>query len=117
MPSLRLHAVFSLDLAIVLLVVIFVSSTFTFAQELATARTLASFRSLIPATCIVVRGGIPARVPSADVVVGDVVQLETGGRVPAGECGVDEAQGAGSSTVCALVGRVCTSWAPPPSRC
>lgn len=76
--------VYSLYLAIVLLVVIVVSSVFSFSQELLTARTLAGFQNLIPNSCIVIRDSIPARIPAANLVVGDVVQLETGGRVPAG---------------------------------
>ena len=69
-----------------LLVVITVSSIFTFSQELLTAHTLAGFRNLIPGSCIVIRDGAPTRVAAAELVVGDVVQLETGGRVPAGAC-------------------------------
>ena len=53
-------------------------------QEMSTSAVLASFRSLIPLTAIVIRGGVPARIKAHELVVGDIVQLETGQRVPAG---------------------------------
>ena len=52
-------------------------------QDVKSSRILSGFDSLVPPDCIVIRGGEPTRVPSRDLVVGDVVSLQTGVRVPA----------------------------------
>jgi sodium/potassium-transporting ATPase subunit alpha len=74
---------YSLILALVLICVIVLSSLFSFYQDLSTSRILAGFRDLVPTTCIVIRGGVPVRLSAAELAVGDVVQLETGARIPA----------------------------------
>ncbi|KAG5178108.1 E1-E2 ATPase-domain-containing protein [Tribonema minus] len=51
--------------------------------DLNAARVLANFNTLIPSECLALRGGAPTRVPTAELVVGDVVLVQTGCSVPA----------------------------------
>jgi P-type E1-E2 ATPase len=51
-------------------------------QDIRSTRILKGFDSLVPPDCTVIRDGVPTRVPSKDLVVGDVVVLSTGARVP-----------------------------------
>eukprot|EP01042_Synura_sphagnicola_P000588 gene588-637_t len=43
---------------------------------------LSSFAALIPPDCVVVRDGKPTKISASELVVGDIVNLETGLRVP-----------------------------------
>jgi sodium/potassium-transporting ATPase subunit alpha len=63
--------------------VVFASGCMTYAQERATAKVLAQIHSLLAATCVVVRGGKDSRIEASTLVVGDVVRLSLGDRVPA----------------------------------
>lgn len=58
-------------------------ASLTITQDVKSSRILSGFQSLVPPNCIVIRQGEPTRVPSKDLVVGDVVSLQTGVRVPA----------------------------------
>ena len=75
--------IYNLALAIALLMVIFLSGVFTFSQEVRTSIVLSGFAELIPPDCIVIRDGIHDKLSASELVVGDVVKLETGSRVPA----------------------------------
>jgi magnesium-transporting ATPase (P-type) len=61
---------YNLDLAIVLLVVIFVSALFSFYQDFQTSQVLAGFTSLIPAACQVIRSGKTIQCNPEDLVPG-----------------------------------------------
>ncbi|CAM9381039.1 unnamed protein product, partial [Phaeothamnion confervicola] len=77
---------YNLCLSIVLLIVIFISGLFQFHQVwVITTRALAGFGMLVPPDCIVIRDGVPKRIPAECLVIGDIVTIESGGRVPAGE--------------------------------
>ncbi len=52
-------------------------------QELTASRVTSSFKKLVPATALVTRDGNESTVPATDLVVGDVVRLRTGSRIPA----------------------------------
>eukprot|EP00953_Heterococcus_sp_UTEX-ZZ885_P025254 13729-Heterococcus_DN1.PRE.1 len=75
--------VYNLCLAIALLLVIIVSSLFTYYQDVKAIRILSGFQTLVPSECIVIRDGCPVSVLSKSIVVGDLVVLQTGGKVPA----------------------------------
>lgn len=75
--------VYALVLALVLVAVVILSAGFTLAQEVASSAAVSGFGRLVPPTCIVLRGGMPRRLPTSQLVVGDVVQLGVGQRVPA----------------------------------
>ena len=55
----------------------------TFAQERKTERSIEALRDLTSPRALVIRGGRQLRVPGREVVVGDVVVLAEGDRVPA----------------------------------
>jgi Ca2+-transporting ATPase len=52
-------------------------------QELRTERALAALRDLSSPRALVLRGGVPVRIPGREVVAGDLVLLAEGDRVPA----------------------------------
>ncbi|KAL8290177.1 hypothetical protein RQP46_003116 [Phenoliferia psychrophenolica] len=54
-----------------------------FIQEYGSAKTMDSLRSLASPTANVIRGGVAITVPSAQVVVGDLIEIKTGDVIPA----------------------------------
>jgi high-affinity K+ transport system ATPase subunit B len=72
-----------LVLAVVLLVVVFLTCALNYFQERSASNVLASIRSMLPAACVVVRDGAETKVPATQLVVGDVVHLTIGNRIPA----------------------------------
>lgn len=74
---------YNLALAIVVLIVIFFQALFAAFQDWSTQRVMNSIMSFMPENATVVRGGEPKTVPSSDLVVGDIVQLSLGQKVPA----------------------------------
>ena len=69
--------------AAAILVIIVINAALGFAQEYRAERALASLRSLSAPTATVLRGGIFAVLPLAQVAPGDIIQLEAGDVVPA----------------------------------
>lgn len=75
-------SIVALDTAIAILVVILLSGTYNFYQEVHSSSTLRSFLSFATINCIVIRNGKPTTISSVYLVIGDIVILENGGRVP-----------------------------------
>ncbi len=75
-----------------LVVVIVVSSLFSFWQEHRVEKTLAALRSLLPSRVETVRDGAVVQIPAEQVVSGDIILLEQGDTVPA-DCRLIEAFG------------------------
>jgi sodium/potassium-transporting ATPase subunit alpha len=73
-----------------IVIVILVSSTFSFWQEYRVERTLAALRQLLPQTAKLLRDGTVILESAAHVVPGDVVVLEPGDHAPA-DCRLVEA--------------------------
>ncbi|MFN8052636.1 MAG: cation-transporting P-type ATPase [Acidimicrobiales bacterium] len=71
------------QLGIAIFVVIVVNGLFAFAQEGRAEAAAARLRDLLPAKVVVVRDGQPQPVDAVDIVVGDLVVLAPGDRVPA----------------------------------
>ena len=71
------------QLGVAIFVVIVVNGVFAFAQEQRAERAAERLGDLLPTGVIVRRDGRPVTVPAADVVVGDLVVLAAGDRVPA----------------------------------
>lgn len=69
--------------AIAILVVIVINTTIGFVTEWKAARALTALRAQAVAEAHVVRSGLKHQVAASDLVVGDVVFLEAGERVPA----------------------------------
>jgi calcium-translocating P-type ATPase len=71
------------QLAIAIVVVIIVNGVFAFVQEQRAERAAERLQDLLPAGVVVRRDGQPLMVDAAEIVVGDVVVLSPGDRVPA----------------------------------
>jgi sodium/potassium-transporting ATPase subunit alpha len=76
-------AAYNLGLGILVLIVIFLQASFSAFQDWSTARTMKSILNLLPAETVVVRGGELLKMPSVDLVVGDIVKISIGKKVPA----------------------------------
>jgi len=76
-----------------IVIVILVSGWFSFWQEYRVEQTLAALRKLLPRQAQVLRDGKVIRVPTPQLVPGDVVFLEQGDNIPA-DCRLIEAFGA-----------------------
>ena len=63
--------------------VVLLNGTFTFAQEYQAEKTMESFKQLIPPRARVLRAGKVQDVLASELVVGDVILLEEGDKVPA----------------------------------
>ena len=70
-------------MAVVLLIVVAFNAAFNAWQDFSTGRVLDSITGMIPAEVTVLRNGASARIPSADLVPGDIVDLTLGQKVPA----------------------------------
>ncbi|KAJ5376360.1 hypothetical protein N7509_013246 [Penicillium cosmopolitanum] len=76
-------APYNLGLAILVLIVIFLQASFSAFQDWSTARTMKSILDLVPTDAMVVRSGETTTISAADVVVGDIVKISVGNKVPA----------------------------------
>ncbi|KAH9930428.1 calcium ATPase transmembrane domain M-containing protein [Epithele typhae] len=76
-------AIFNLGVAFLLLLVIIVSSTFYALVDWHASRIMNSIKTLIADEASVIRDGQHQSIPARDLVVGDVVTLTMGDRVPA----------------------------------
>lgn len=64
--------------ALVIFSIVLINALLGFAQEARSRQAAAALSRMIAATSSVLRGGVPMRVPSADLVVGDVLLLAEG---------------------------------------
>jgi Ca2+-transporting ATPase len=69
--------------ALMLLGFVFLVTAISFYQEQKTERTLEALRDLTSPRALVIRGGMPVRIPGREVVRGDLIILSEGDRVPA----------------------------------
>lgn len=76
-------APYNLALAILVLIVIFLQATFSAFQDWSTKRVMNSILALLPLEALVLRDGQMTRIPAADLVAGDIVQISIGNKVPA----------------------------------
>ncbi|EFA81309.1 P-type ATPase [Heterostelium album PN500] len=73
----------NLYLGIILWAVVIITCTFTFFQESKSANVLEGFKKMAPASCKVMRDGHLIEINSELLVVGDVVHIRMGDKVPA----------------------------------
>lgn len=73
----------NLAMAIMVIIVILLQASFSAFQDWSTKRVMNSILDLLPAEAIVVRDGQPKKMPAAELVVGDIVQISIGNKVPA----------------------------------
>lgn len=76
-------APYNLALAIVVLLVIIMQAVFSGFQDWSAQQIMSSILTLVPENAIVWRDGQRTTIPSSELVVGDVVELTMGQKVPA----------------------------------
>lgn len=74
---------YNLGLAILVLIVILLQACFSAFQDWSTKRTMQSILDLLPSDAMVMREGSFVKVPSTDLVAGDIVRISIGDKVPA----------------------------------
>ncbi|KIV98826.1 uncharacterized protein PV09_09398 [Verruconis gallopava] len=74
---------YNLGLAILVLIVIFLQASFSSFQDWSTKRTMRSILDLLPSDALVLRNSAWKKVPSTELVVGDIVKIQIGNKVPA----------------------------------
>ncbi|ORX97818.1 cation-transporting ATPase pma1 [Basidiobolus meristosporus CBS 931.73] len=70
-------------LAILVMIVIFFQASFSAIQDWSTSRVMKSILNMIPAECLVLRDGLPQKLAATELVIGDIVLLKLGNKVPA----------------------------------
>ncbi|XP_037669372.1 sodium/potassium-transporting ATPase subunit alpha-4 [Choloepus didactylus] len=70
-------------LGIVLAIVVIITGCFSYYQEAKSSRIMDSFRSMVPEQALVIRDGEKMQIKVQDVVVGDLVEVKGGDRIPA----------------------------------
>ena len=73
----------NLYLGIVLVVVVVITGIFSYYQESKSSKIMESFKSMVPQYATVVRDGQKHTIPAEQLVVGDVVEVKGGDRIPA----------------------------------
>jgi sodium/potassium-transporting ATPase subunit alpha len=73
----------NLYLAIVLIVVVFITGCFQYYQEAKSGKIMDSFKNMLPQQAIAIRDGKKQNLPAEQLVVGDLVHVEIGSRIPA----------------------------------
>nr|XP_010991407.2 sodium/potassium-transporting ATPase subunit alpha-4 [Camelus dromedarius] len=73
----------NLYLGIVLAVVVVITGCFSYYQEAKSSKIMESFKNLVPQQALVIRGGEKMQIHVQDVVVGDLVEVKGGDRIPA----------------------------------
>ncbi len=70
-------------IAVALIGVVILNAIFTFIQEYHSERIMASFKNLIPLRVTTLRDGTKKEIPADQIVVGDVIFVQEGDKVPA----------------------------------
>ncbi|XP_015783121.1 sodium/potassium-transporting ATPase subunit alpha [Tetranychus urticae] len=73
----------NLIIAILLIVVVLVIGFTSFYQDTKSAKLMDAFRKMIPQTATVIRNGQKYNIPVEEVVVGDLIEIRSGDRIPA----------------------------------
>ncbi|XP_059269515.1 sodium/potassium-transporting ATPase subunit alpha-4 [Mustela nigripes] len=73
----------NLYLGSVLAIVVIITGCFSYYQEAKSSKIMESFRKMVPQQALVIRGGEKMQINVEDVVVGDLVEVKGGDRIPA----------------------------------
>lgn len=73
----------NLYLGVLLFVVVFVTCYETFSQEAKSDELMEKFRAMVPAAASAVRNGMMQNIKAEELVVGDLIRLKSGDKVPA----------------------------------
>lgn len=63
--------------------VVIITGIFSYYQESKSSAIMESFKNLVPQYATVVRDGSKHTIPAEEVVVGDIVEVKGGDRIPA----------------------------------
>ncbi|KAI9333319.1 hypothetical protein BDR26DRAFT_868558 [Obelidium mucronatum] len=85
-----LPSAYTMGLVVLLLVVIFFQAGFYAWQDWSSSSVMKKIASLLASEAIVLRNGVSKSIPSAQVVVGDIIELKLGSKIPA-DCIIIEA--------------------------
>ena len=67
----------------VLFGVVVLGATLAYVQEAKAGDVMKRFKDMLPPKCLVVREGLVREVEALSLVIGDLVKLETGAKIPA----------------------------------
>uniref|UniRef100_A0A3Q3JGI7 Sodium/potassium-transporting ATPase subunit alpha n=1 Tax=Monopterus albus TaxID=43700 RepID=A0A3Q3JGI7_MONAL len=73
----------NLYLGVVLSAVVIITGCFSYYQEAKSSKIMDSFKNLVPQQALVIRDGEKKSINAEDVVVGDLVEVKGGDRIPA----------------------------------
>ncbi|XP_011371380.1 sodium/potassium-transporting ATPase subunit alpha-4 [Pteropus vampyrus] len=73
----------NLYLGIVLAVVVVITGCFSYSQEAKSSKIMESFKNMVPQQALVIRGGEKIQINIQNVVLGDLVEVKGGDRIPA----------------------------------
>ncbi|PAV75226.1 hypothetical protein WR25_18024 [Diploscapter pachys] len=73
----------NLYLGIVLMSVVIITGCFQYFQERKSGKIMDSFKNMVPTVALVIRDGQKQSIRTEDLVVGDIVEMKGGDRVPA----------------------------------
>lgn len=73
----------NLYLGITLAAVVMITGVFSYYQEAKSCRVMESFKHMVPQHANVIRDGVKQTIPVEDIVVGDLVEVQFGDRIPA----------------------------------
>ncbi|CAD5227303.1 unnamed protein product [Bursaphelenchus xylophilus] len=73
----------NLYLGLVLMCVVIITGVFQYYQENKSSKIMESFKSMVPTYASVTRDGEKTKIPTEKLVVGDIVEVHSGDRVPA----------------------------------
>jgi len=73
----------NLWLGVALTVVVFVTGCFSYFQEAKSSRIMESFKNMVPPQALAIRNGEKRNLKAEELVVGDLVEVKFGDRVPA----------------------------------
>lgn len=73
----------NLYLALIIIAIILITGFISFYQSLKSQSIMDSFKDFIPPETIVVRNGVESKLEATKLVIGDVVKIELGKKIPA----------------------------------
>jgi type IV secretory pathway TrbD component len=74
---------FNLYIGVLLWIVVIVTCYETYSQEAKSDTLMEQFRSLVPESASVIRDGVMKPIDSSEIVIGDIIRLKAGDKVPA----------------------------------
>ena len=70
-------------LGIALIFVVFLTGTITFKQNSDSEESMDGFKNMLPSICRVIRDGQLTQMPAEQLVRGDLVEINSGDKIPA----------------------------------